>query len=146
MLFSKTCEYGLQAMLYLAVVGKKVGITEISEKQDLPNYYLSKILQSLVKAKLVDSAKGPTGGFWLSKPLNQIRLANIVDAIDGMDILDQCGLGLKECDSKQPCAIHEEFKPKRESIIQLFYQTTLQDIVEKYEKGECVINLKGFII
>ena len=90
MLFSKTCEYGLQAMIFLAVEGKKVGLTKISEKQGLPSYYLSKILQNLVKAKILESAKGPTGGFWLSKPADSIRLAHIVDAIDGMDTLDQC--------------------------------------------------------
>jgi Rrf2 family protein len=141
MLFSKTCEYGLQAMIYLAVEGKKLGLSIISEKQSLPSYYLSKILQSLVKAKLLESAKGPSGGFWLSKPANQVRLAHIVDAIDGMDILDECGLGLKQCDSKQPCAIHNDFKPHRENIIDLFYSTTLQEVVERYNKGECVINL-----
>lgn len=141
MLFSKTCEYGLQAMIFLAVVDKKVGISEISEKQELPSYYLSKILQSLVKAKLLGSAKGPNGGFWLSKPANQIRLSHVIDAIDGMDSLEQCGLGLKACDSKNPCAIHNEFKPYRESIIQLFFSTTLQDVVERYKAGECVLNL-----
>ena len=141
MLFSKTCEYGLQAMIYLAVTNKKVGINEISEKQNLPSYYLSKILQNLVKAKILSSAKGPTGGFWLSKPANQVRLSHVIDAIDGMESLDSCGLGLKKCDSNNPCAIHFDFKPYREAIIQLFYKTTLQDIVDKYNAGECVITI-----
>lgn len=141
MLFSKTCEYGLQAMIYLSVEGEKVGLNKISEEQGLPSYYLSKILQILVKANLLESAKGPTGGFWLSKPANQIRLAHIVDAIDGMSILDQCGLGLKKCDSSSPCAIHNDFKTNRESIIEIFYSTSLQMIVERFLAGKCVINL-----
>lgn len=141
MLFSKTCEYGLQAMILLSVEGEKMGLTKISEKQGLPSYYLSKILQNLVKAKLLESAKGPTGGFWLSKPANQIRLAHIVDAIDGMDVLDQCGLGLKKCDSNSPCAIHNEFKGNREAIIEIFYTTTLQTIVERFNANECIISL-----
>jgi Rrf2 family protein len=145
MIFSKTCEYGLQAMIYLAVVQKKVGIAEISEKQELPSHYLSKILQSLVRAKILLSAKGPTGGFWLAKPATDIPLSDIVDAIDGLESLEQCGLGLKKCDSKQPCAIHHQFKPHREAILELFYMTTLQDIMNKYESGECVLNLNGLL-
>ena len=141
MLFSKTCEYGLQAMIYLAVENKKIGLSIISEQQGLPSHYLSKILQSLVKAKILESAKGPTGGFWLAKPTNQIRLAHIVDAIDGMEVVDQCGLGLKKCDADKPCAIHNQFKPHREAIIEILYSQTLELIVDKYKRGECVINL-----
>lgn len=141
MLFSKTCEYGLQAMIYLAVEGRKIGINEISQAQDLPSYYLSKILQNLVKAKLLESAKGPNGGFWIEKPLSEIRLSMIIDSIDRMDSLQECGLGLKTCDSANPCAIHHQFERTRENIINIFVTTSLQDIVNRYENGECVINI-----
>jgi Rrf2 family protein len=142
MIFSKTCEYALQAMIYLAVVQKKVGIAEISEQQELPSHYLSKILQSLVKAKIIQSAKGPTGGFWLSRPADKVPLTDIIEAIDGLESLEQCGLGLKKCDSDHPCAIHHSFKPHREAILELFYMTTLADIITRFEAGDCVLNLK----
>lgn len=142
MIFSKTCEYALQAMIYLAVVKKKAGIAEISNQQELPSHYLSKILQSLVKAKIIQSAKGPTGGFWLSKPADQVPLTDIIEAIDGLEPLEQCGLGLKKCDNDNPCAIHHSFKPHREAILELFYKTTLEDIVTRFEAGDCVLNLK----
>ena len=141
MLFSKTCEYGLQAMVYLAVKGERVGIGEISKEQELPSYYLSKILHSLVKAKLLDSAKGPTGGFWLNKKAKEISLADVVDALDGMETFDRCGLGLKKCDSEKPCAVHENFKPHRDGILLIFRKTTLQDVADKYKAGDIVINL-----
>ena len=141
MLFSKTCEYGLQAMVYLAVVKKKVGIGEISKEQNLPSYYLSKILHSLVRAKLLDSAKGPKGGFWLNKKPKDITLADIVDAIDGMDSIDRCGMGLRKCDSNNPCAIHEKFKAHKLAIINIFKKTTLQTVIKEYESGDIVINL-----
>lgn len=141
MLFSKTCEYGLQAMIYLAVHNKKVGISDISNAQGLPSYYLSKILQNLVKAKLLESAKGPNGGFWIDRPLKDVRLSMIIDAIDRMDSLQECGLGLKECDGSNPCAIHHQFERSRENIVNIFATTSLQDIVDRYERGECVINI-----
>lgn len=141
MLFTKTCEYGLQAMIYIATEDRKMGITEISDKQGLPSHYLSKILQNLVKAKLLDSAKGPNGGFWLAKPANLIRLSHIIDAIDGMDTLEKCGLGLKACDSKNPCAIHDQIKPLRENIIQVMFNNTLEDITESYKAGDIVIKV-----
>lgn len=141
MLFSKTCEYGLQAMILLATEDRKMGITEISEKQGLPSHYLSKILQNLVKAKILESAKGPNGGFWLAKTANNIRMSQIIDAIDGMETFEKCGLGLKVCDSKNPCAIHHQIQPLREGIVNVFYKNTLSEIVKSYEAGEIVIKV-----
>lgn len=141
MLFSKTCEYGLQAIIYIAYMDKKVSLTEISENQDLPNHYLSKILQLLVKAKLLTSTKGPSGGFQLGKVKKHILLAHVIDAIDGIDVLDRCGLGLRLCDDSSPCAIHHEFKPNRDAITSLMYTKTLEDIVSDIESGKCIMIL-----
>ena len=143
-MFSTTCHYGLQAMLYLAVHGsdaKNVDLKQIAEEQDIPRHFLSKILQNLVREGLVVSMKGPTGGFRLKKPANEISLLQIVDAIDGMEIFTQCGLGLKKCNDAKPCPIHVEYKQARNRVEQLFRTETLQKLKDDVERGESFISL-----
>jgi Rrf2 family protein len=143
-MFSTTCHYGLQAMLYLAVHGsdtKNVDLRQIAEEQDIPRHFLSKILQNLVREGLVVSMKGPTGGFRLKKPANEISLLQIVDAIDGMEVFTQCGLGLKKCNDSKPCPIHVEYKQARNRVEQLFRTETLQKLKDDVERGESFISL-----
>ena len=91
-MFSKSCEYGLQAILYIALHARpdrKVGLKEIADNQDIPAHFLSKILQILVKYKLLVSVKGPNGGFGLyRKPEDIIEEMMALDA-ESADILQQ---------------------------------------------------------
>jgi Rrf2 family protein len=108
-MFSASCHYGLQAMFYIALHSsedKNVDLSEIAREQNIPKHFLSKILQLLVKEKLLVSMKGPTGGYRLKRSADDITLLEIVDSIDGLDIFNQCGIGFKECDPSDPCPIH----------------------------------------
>ncbi len=144
-MFSKSCHYGLQAMLYIGLQYQKdtnVELNEIAVQQEIPKHFLSKILQLLVKHKLLCSMKGPTGGFRLPCPPEEIRLIEIVDAIDGLDIFDQCGIGLKRCTDEDPCPIHYEYKRIRERVRKVFESKTLVDLTEEVSNGGGIINLE----
>ena len=81
---SKTCEYAIRAMLFVAQKSKtatKVGVKQIAKAIDSPEPFIAKILQDLVKKGLVLSAKGPTGGFYLDNAGFKKSLADIVNAI-----------------------------------------------------------------
>ncbi len=145
-MFSKSCHYGLQAMLYIGLQYHKdtnVELNEIAVQQDIPKHFLSKILQLLVKHKLLCSMKGPTGGFRLPCPPEEIRLIEIVDAIDGLDIFEQCGIGLKRCTDEDPCPIHHEYKRIRERVREVFESRTLVDLTEEVSNGGNIINLEN---
>lgn len=117
-MFSKTCEYAIRAMLYIAQKsnsGGKVGIKEISKSIDAPEHFIAKILQDLSKRGMVQSTKGPNGGFYFGES-GDYTLADIVKCIDGDKIFYGCALGLKECDELQPCPLHAEMKIIREMI------------------------------
>ena len=79
-IFSKKCEYGLQAVLYLSTIedDRSASADEISRKLNIPKEFVSKILQSLALKKIVGSKKGNSGGFFLGKPASQIKLIEIV--------------------------------------------------------------------
>lgn len=143
-MFTTSCHYGLQAMLYLAVHGTRdtnVDLRKIAEEQEIPRHFLSKIMQLLVRNGLVASMKGPTGGFRLNRPAEEISLLQIVDAIDGIDVFTQCGIGLKRCNDLKPCPIHNEFRVARARIEELFRTQTLQSLKEDVDNGKSFITL-----
>lgn len=144
-MFSTSCHYGLQAMLYIAhhsFEEKNIELTRISESQDIPKHFLSKVLQLLVKAKLLISMKGPTGGFRLSRPADKISLIEIIEAIDGLDVFNTCGMGFKKCDDKHPCPIHHDYTKVRNQIENLFMEKTLLDLDEDIRLGDSIVSLR----
>lgn len=143
-MFSTSCQYGLQAMLYIAMHSSKdenVGLIEIAENQEIPRHFLSKILQQLVKAGLLESMKGPNGGFKLSKKPETITLLHIIKAIDGLDVFTQCGIGFKKCSDDHPCPIHHDFKVVRDKVFDLFKEKSLKELIYEAEHGEGIISL-----
>lgn len=143
-MFSASCHYGLQAMFYIALHStsvKNVELSEIAEKQNIPKHFLSKILQLLVKHKLLTSMKGPNGGFRLVKPPEEVTLIEIIEAIDGLDIFTQCGVSYQACDDKNPCQIHTEYKRIREKVYQLFNTKTLEGLTEDLKNGSGIANI-----
>lgn len=148
-MFSTSCHYALQAMLYIALHSKKdqnIDLSQIAEKQNIPKHFLSKILQSLVKNRLLVSMKGPTGGFRLSRDADDISLIEVVDAIDGLDIFTQCGIGFKRCNDDNPCPIHTDFKRVREQIKELFQSKSLLELTNDVKLGKSIIGTDQFVV
>ena len=78
-------DYGIRSVLYLARQPfKKISfVTEIAEENKIPRSFLAKILQKMVKAKIVRSYRGVKGGFSLSKPAREISILDVLEAIEG---------------------------------------------------------------
>lgn len=144
-MFSKSCEYGLRAALYVAQItvpgvrNKRVDLGEISKQLELPHHFLSKVLQLLVKNKILNSSRGLKGGFALNRKPSKISLLNIVSAIDGMDKFNDCILGLKECSDLHPCPVHYDYKPVKEKFIKLLSNKSLEDLSKDIIKGKVFV-------
>lgn len=143
-MFSKACEHGIRAVLFLATQSEAhqtVKIPAISEAIKSPKAYTSKILTKLVQHNIVHSQTGPKGGFYVdSNQLAQISIKDIVQAIDGSAMFSQCGLGLESCDAKNPCPMHDTFSALRTQLKQDLECTSLLDIVQN--KNKHALNLK----
>lgn len=142
-MFSKTCEYALRAILYVALNSteqNKIGIKEIAKALNLPVHFLGKILQNLVKYNVLQSTKGPKGGFYLDNKARKTPLIEVITIIDGADPFKKCGLGLKECSDKHPCPIHHEFKPYRDNLRKLLAKKTIKDITTVIEAGNAFVS------
>ena len=132
-IFSKKCEYGMQAILYLAVQGKGtlVSSDEISKILKIPREFISKILQSLRKSGLIYSTKGKAGGFGLAIDPSRIKLIDVVVAIDGLGIFDSCVLGFPECSPTHPCPVHETWGVLRTQTYDMLTKETIDKLKEK---------------
>lgn len=127
-MLSKTCEYAIRAMIYIAqnsTDGKMINIKEISENIASPELFIGKILQGLSKQGFLQSSKGRYGGFYISEKQAQSSLADIIIAIDGDKIFKGCGVGLDYCSEKNPCPIHAEYKHTRKELYNIYKKATL---------------------
>ena len=128
MFFSKTCEYALRAVIFISQKseqGRKVGIREIAAGIDSPEPFIAKILQDLSKRGLIQSAKGPTGGFYTDAETRTTKLADVVNAVDGNRLFTGCGLGLNECSASKPCPVHTEFAQILDRLSQVLHSTPI---------------------
>ena len=138
-MFSKACEYGIKASVFIidsSMRNQKVSMKEVAKAIDSPEAYTSKILQQLSRNNIIQSEKGPTGGFFIDKDkINQINLSAIVSAIDGDSIYKNCGLGFNQCNDSKPCVIHHQYKSVRTDLKTMLEDTLLVDLSEDIEKG-----------
>jgi Rrf2 family transcriptional regulator, iron-sulfur cluster assembly transcription factor len=137
-MFSKACEYGIKAMIFIAhesAAGRRVSLKEVAGSIDSPEAFTAKILQQLRKADLLNSVRGTAGGFELKKGGDEIRLAGIVTAIDGLKVITGCGLGLEACSDDKPCPIHDKFKHVRDGLQAMLESSSLRDLSEGVNIG-----------
>lgn len=145
-MLSNTCKYAIRAVIYLAVndeEGKRIGIKQISKELDIPTPFLGKILQSLAKQKLLNSTKGPHGGFGLGRKAEDITLYDIVSIIDGEDVFTNCLIGMKSCKSNASegyaCPVHDQYHSIRQQMKEFFSNETVEKIVTNMkDKGDYI--------
>lgn len=138
-MFSKACEYGIKATIFIAVkslYNERVSLKEIAKEIDSPVAFTAKILQSLARNGLVESHKGPTGGFQMERSgMDSVTLYEIVRAIDGDGIFNGCGLGLKQCDANKPCPVHHKFAGVRDNLSHMLKQTSIYELATGLDMG-----------
>jgi Rrf2 family protein len=132
-IFSKKCEYGLQAVLYLAAQTNRevISAEEIANKLSIPKEFVSKILQSLTESGIVDSRKGKSGGFAIAKDPKRIKLIDIVAAIDGLSMFSNCVLGFPHCNPENPCPLHDKWGELRSKAYSMLNDENLDHFREK---------------
>ena len=137
-MLSLTCKTAIKAVIYLASKfekGEKAGIREIAEFINASEHTVGKMLQSLVKEGVINSLKGPTGGFYITLKQKHQPIINVIDAIDGKEVFDQCGLGLSQCSATHPCPIHNDFKIIRDQFKAMCQQKKMSDLCETVNEG-----------
>jgi len=145
-MLSNTSKYAIRAVIYLAVnteKDQKIGIKKISEALDIPSPFLGKILQVLVRRKILSSTKGPNGGFGVGKKTSQISLYDIIVEMDGDELFNSCLLGAGNCDTNKKdggyCAMHLEFDSARNQIMDLYKTKTVGELAKKANSDQIAL-------
>lgn len=127
-MFSQTTEYALRAALFLANLGPQfASADQIAEGTQVPPGYLSKVMRDLVLSELVNSQRGPNGGFVLARPADQITILDVVNAVDPIRRITACPMGNPM--HVNLCPLHEKLDNAIAQIERAFSQTTLADLV-----------------
>jgi Rrf2 family protein len=131
-LLSHTAEYALRAVLYIAQHETETELVRndtIAAALDVPRNYLSKILHALGREGLLQSTRGPTGGFRLARSPDAIPLLHVVAAFDQMGGPRNCILGRARCSDRNPCPAHGRWKDISEQVSGFFRETTVGDLL-----------------
>jgi Rrf2 family protein len=133
---TKKADYGLIAMRHLAEHAGPTCAKEIAEVYGIPPQLLAKILQRLVKAKLLVSQHGTNGGYALARDPRTISAFDVIKAIDGPLFITSCFKG--SCDQTPTCTVREPLRKVNESIEEVLSRLTLWDMSNEDPAAELV--------
>lgn len=134
MMLSRASKYAILSTLFLAENASetnKVSVKVIAETIDVPSPFLAKLFQQLVRGKIISSAKGPNGGFYLTKKNGKKTVLDIIENIDGLNRINECFLGLSECDGSNPCPVHFIVEPFKNGILGKFRDKNIMEFSEE---------------
>ncbi len=128
--FSRECEYAVRGMVALAGASPRQVLTlqEVAARDGLPPGFLSKIFQKLVRHGLIQSHRGVQRGYTLAHPAPEITLRQILEAIEGPDLLDRCVFSHRRCGEEGQCLIHPYWRRVRGDVTKLFEEVSLRDL------------------
>ncbi len=134
MIFSKSFGYALRGILYVAMMSdenRKIRIDEMASRLSVPRHFLGKIMNKVVKKGILNSTKGPNGGFSLNNTTLSTSLLSVVEAIDGLEQFDSCVLRLKKCSAENPCPLHYLLEPERKNLFNVFSDTSVHSLLNE---------------
>jgi Rrf2 family protein len=138
MIFSRTSQYAIQALIYLATQpdGELVLSRDIAQRLGVPSAYLAKILKDLSRAQLLHSFRGRNGGFSLRSGAGKNSLLDILLLMDGPRVDRECLLGLKACQDETACPLHRKWKPVKKDILVCLGNITLINLAMAVQSGQ----------
>jgi Rrf2 family protein len=146
MRISKKSRYGLRAMIELGLHHKEGALSakSISKDQEIPLQYLEQIFNRLKKSGLVKTARGPKGGYRLSREPARIKIKDIIERLEDKNSLVECLVkkGKPACRRVDSCAARRFWDKLSKSITKVLDSTTLQDLCSSAKKAKGENNIK----
>lgn len=144
-MLTNASKYAIRAVLHLT---KKMDETakmsgkEIGKDLDIPEAFIAKILQKLVKANIISSNKGPKGGFFMSEDNLKNNINDVIWAVEGRDIFDGCFMGLPVCSDENPCPVHHIVAPFKDELYKKFNDLTIKDFSAEIKDNGTYLTIK----
>ena len=143
-MFSDSIKHSVQAMIYLANHdNERVRVGQIATDYDIPKFYLAKLVQTLAKHHLIKTTRGRNGGIKLNKPAKDIRIIDIIHAINSPPPNeDMCIYGLDICTDLAPCPFHDVWKKMRENITDNLHHQNLENLARELDRKHKILGSK----
>lgn len=132
MFLSKSFGYALRGVLYVASVakeGRRVQLDEMADELGVPRHFLAKIMKNMVKEGILDSTKGPYGGFSVNNKTYSTKIVQFVKITDGVEQFNSCVLSFRKCNSKNPCPLHFQMMKLRDGMLAEFSKKSVNDLL-----------------
>lgn len=125
MQITRQADYAIRAVLYVSKLGPNqlVSTSQIAEEQHIPPSFLAKIISQLSVAGVLQTARGARGGVAMAKPAAQVTLLEVVEAIDGPILLNQCVNDEHACNFGQECPLQPVWCNAQSELIQRLSET-----------------------
>lgn len=126
--------FAVTAMIDLAMRGETgpVALASVSERQKISLSYLEQLFGKLRRYKLVDSVRGPGGGYCIARPLSMVTVADIIRAVDEQLDATQCG-GRENCHDEHRCMTHDLWSTLNSKMYEYLSSVTLAELVERQQ-------------
>jgi Rrf2 family protein len=132
MVYSKTCEYAIRALIYFAdhPEASSATVKDVSKDSGVPAAYVAKIFQCLAKSRILGSQRGPTGGYSLLIPVDRLTLLKIVQSLDDLSKspFSNCVMGYDKCNDKNPCPLHPIWVKAKDQMLEKLRSSTVFDM------------------
>ncbi|MGH7948256.1 MAG: RrF2 family transcriptional regulator [Candidatus Binataceae bacterium] len=129
-------EYALRAMIYLA--DRPAGVArgaEIARHEQIPKYYLEKVIRDLMRRGLVRARRGPGGGYQLARAAATISFRDIIEAVEGPITLNVCTDGSSSCALQPTCRMFRVWEKGQQILLEMFSDTTLEEVARSTPAG-----------
>lgn len=136
-MLANSSKYAVKAVVYIVSHSspqKRLLVRDIAQAIDAPQPFLSKILQQLSTKNYLTSMKGPHGGFYVTDEQLQMSVMDIIIEIEGKDRLNQCALNFENCNSENPCPIHDFISKTKEELRSSLSKIKVIDLKNKEYK------------
>lgn len=138
MLSTRASDYALRGMVYLArqSSGRLSMAGEIAAAENMPEHFFSKIFQNLAKSGLVNSFRGSNGGFALARSPEDIRILDVIEAIDGPVCASKCTTAPESCERSGSCPFRLYWQEAEESVLSVLKKYSVADAANHVEMAE----------
>jgi len=141
---SQTAEYALRAMIVLgSYADRPVTARQIAARTRVPAGYLSKVLQALSRAGLVEARRGLGGGYVMSRPVEELSVLDVINAVDPLNRIHRCPLGMAAHEPRL-CSLHEQLDQGVALVESLFGQTTIAQLLANQNPRRPLCELAAF--
>ena len=145
-MLSNASKYAIRGVLFLAdksSATEKFGAKQIANELNIPLAFIAKLLQKLVKAKIISSSKGPRGGFYMTAENRRNNVCHILEVIESENIFNTCFMGLEKCDSKNPCPVHHIVATFKEALLKKFETQSIDEFAADIKEDGSYLSLKN---